>query len=118
MIETVSGVIIWTDRLDRLVAFYRDVLQLPVHSVRPSFVAFAFGDFRLSIGLHDGVHGEANDPYRIMVNFNVTDIAATYTALRERGVEFIRPPALEEWGGWVATLKDPDGNILQLLQQP
>jgi predicted enzyme related to lactoylglutathione lyase len=24
----------------------------------------------------------------------------------------------EHWGGWIITLQDPDGNILQLLQLP
>jgi predicted enzyme related to lactoylglutathione lyase len=33
-------------------------------------------------------------------------------------VEFIRQPEREQWGGWIATFKDPDGNILQLLQLP
>jgi len=28
------------------------------------------------------------------------------------------PPEREHWGGWIATLQDPDGNILQLLQLP
>lgn len=118
MIQNVAGVIIWTERLERLVPFYRDVLELPVHSERPDFVAFAFGEFRLSIGQHDGVRGAAQDPYRIMVNLGVKDIQAIYRSLSAKGAQFIRPPQREQWGGWVATLLDPDGNILQLLQQP
>ena len=38
--------------------------------------------------------------------------------MQANGVEFIRPPEQEHWGGWVATFKDPDGNILQMLQFP
>jgi predicted enzyme related to lactoylglutathione lyase len=33
-------------------------------------------------------------------------------------VDFTRAPAREEWGGWVATFADPDGNVLQLMQLP
>jgi hypothetical protein len=40
MIEGVVGVIIWTDNVGRLSTFYRDVLELEPHSVRPHFVAF------------------------------------------------------------------------------
>ena len=29
-----------------------------------------------------------------------------------------RAPEREEWGGWVATFADPDGNVLQLMQLP
>jgi predicted enzyme related to lactoylglutathione lyase len=118
MIDGVVGVIIWTDDLERLVAFYRDVLGLTPHSVRPHFVAFKWGEMRLSLGRHAQVSGPAKDPYRIMINLGVADIHRTYATLVARGVTFIRPPEREHWGGWVATFRDPDGNILQLLQQP
>ena len=48
MIDNLAGVIMWTDQLDAMAAFYRDVLRLPVHSVRPHFVAFDCGGARLS----------------------------------------------------------------------
>lgn len=118
MITGLAGVIIWTEDVERLASFYRDVLGLPLHSERPHFVAFRWGDVRLSVGYHDGVKGATREPYRVMVNLAVGDIHATYEALRARGVEFIRPPEREHWGGWVATFRDPDGNVLQLLQQP
>ena len=48
--------------------------------------------------------------------YGVDDIYAEAKRLSEAGVEFIRQPEQESWGGWVATFKDPDGNVLQLLQ--
>ena len=60
----------------------------------------------------------SRDPFRVMANFGVDDINQECRRLRDEGVEFIRPPEQEHWGGWVATFKDPDGNILQLLQLP
>ena len=118
LVENLAGVIIWTEDLERLVAFYRETLGLEPHSIRSNFVAFRFGDVRLSLGKHDGVAGPAREPHRIMVNLGVADIHQTYRRLKEAGVLFIRPPERERWGGWVATFSDPDGNILQLLQQP
>jgi predicted enzyme related to lactoylglutathione lyase len=118
VIDSVAGIIIWTDDVQRLAAFYRDILGLPVHSERPDFVAFEFGAFRLSIGRHDRVTGASRDPFRFMVNLGVSEIQETHAALRGKGVEFLRPPEQESWGGWIATFSDPDGNILQLLQQP
>tara|TARA_B100001123_G_scaffold111329_1_gene129505 strand:- start:37205 stop:37369 length:165 start_codon:yes stop_codon:yes gene_type:complete len=53
-----------------------------------------------------------------MLNLSVNDINNTYEILLTKKVKFIRPPEKEHWGGWVATLFDTDGNILQLLQQP
>ena len=118
MIQGVAGVIIWTDNLQRLVSFYEDVIGLQPHSVRPDFVAFSFGEMRLSLGRHTLVSGAAKDPHRIMINLGTDDIHADYRRLKEKGVHFLRPPERERWGGWVATFQDPDGNIVQLLEQP
>ncbi len=116
MIDGVVGVTIWTDNLKRLLAFYRDTLGLTPHSVHEDFVNFRFGGMRLNLGLHDEVKGRTREPYRIMINLGVEDIHRQHTRLVERGVEFIREPEQEHWGGWVATFLDPDGNTLQLLQ--
>ena len=118
MIEGVIGVIIWTDDLDGMVEFYRDTLGLTPHSVRPNFVAFKWGEMRLSIGTHDRVSGKTSEPYRIMVNLGVDEIQSVHATLTGRGVKFDREPEQELWGGWVATFRDPDGNMLQLLEQP
>jgi len=119
MIRDLVGVIIWTEDVAPLVAFYRDVLGLRARSERPDFAAFELlHGRRLSIGRHSQVRGQARDPNRIMLNLGVEDIHGVHQALRARGVPFLRPPEREHWGGWVATLADPDGNILQLLQPP
>ena len=145
MIRGLAGVIIWTDDLDGMVDFYRDTchhlpdgrttwtpcrmkpksttsfyraLGLTPHSERPHFVSFKWGDVRLGIGSHSNVKGASSDPYRVMVNLDVEDIHAAHERLSQAGVEFIRPPEREHWGGWVCTFTDPDGNILQLLEQP
>ena len=117
MIEGVAGVIIWTDNLAAMTAFYHDTLGLPLHSERPHFVAFEWGDMRFSIGAHTEVSGKTREPHRIMVNLATSDIRALHARLSAAGVRFIRPPEREHWGGMVATFADPDGNLLQLLEQ-
>ena len=112
------GVVIWTEDLETLVEFYRDMLGLTPHSVRPDFVAFRWNEMRLSIGKHSEVRGRSGEPYRVMVNLGVSDIQRLHRELTAKGVPFLRPPEQEHWGGWVATLSDPDGNTLQLIQQP
>jgi predicted enzyme related to lactoylglutathione lyase len=96
--------------------FYREVLGLSPRSRRPGFVNFDWGATRLTVAVHDMVEGSARDPLRIMVNLGVDDIHDAHARLHEQGVEFVRQPERESWGGWVATLYDPDGNIVQLLQ--
>ncbi len=105
-------------RFDAMATFYADILALPVRSRHVGFVNFVWGDFRLTIHAHSEVVGRAADPDRVMINFAVTDIAATHERLVRAGVEFRRPPEQEAWGGSIATFADPDGNTLQLMQLP
>ena len=116
MITGVIGVTIWTDGMERMFSFYNDVLRLPLHSRHEDFIAFELGEVRFNIGRHSEVSGPSKDPFRFMPHLGVDDIHAEARRLTEAGVEFIRRPEQESWGGWVATFKDPDGNVLQLLQ--
>jgi len=116
MITGVIGVTFWTDNLDRMFDFYNDVLRLPLHSRHEDFIAFELGDVRFNIGRHNEVSGMSKDPFRFMPHLGVDDIHSEAKRLAAAGVEFIREPEQEAWGGWVATFKDPDGNVLQLLQ--
>ena len=118
MNDGVIGVTIWTEDLERLVKFYRDTLGLPLRGRHGDFVNFEWGIMRLNLGLHDRVTGPARDPFRIMISFGVSDIHDEYRRLSGQGVQFIRAPVQEFWGGWVATFLDPDGNTLQFLQKP
>ena len=118
MITGVVGVTIWTEHLDPMFHFYNDILRLPLHSRHDDFIAFELGEIRFNIGVHDQVKGPSQDSFRFMPHLGVDDIHLECRRLKDEGVEFIRPPEQEHWGGWVATFKDPDGNILQMLQLP
>ena len=118
MIGYMNGVIIWTDNLPRLREFYCDTLGLQPHSDRDYFVSFKWGGLRFASGSHDGVHGQARGSLRIMVNFDIERIHDFHKEMTDKGVDFIRAPEKEHWGGWVASFKDPDGNVIQVLEQP
>lgn len=94
--------------------FYGDTLGQKMTMESDGFVMF--GDGRLAVGQHSEVKGAARDPYRIMLSFETTDAQADYDDLTGKGVEFTRPPS-HDGQLIIATLKDPDGNVLQLLQR-
>ena len=77
-ITGVAGVIVWTDRFDAMLRFYRDTLGLEPRGVKASFANFAWGGFRLSVAAHDGVRGPARDPLRVMINLAVADVHAAH----------------------------------------
>ena len=51
-----------------------------------------------------------------MVHMRIDDIDQMCQRLSGEGVKFDRPPSPMDIGGWLATVQDPDGNILQMLQ--
>ena len=119
-IDGLAGVLIWTaaDRFGTMARFYRETLGLSPRSDKADFINFDWNGVRLSVGVHEGIGGTSRDPLRVMVNLTVTDIGAVHDRLVRAGVVFTRAPEREEWGGWVATFADPDGNVLQLMQLP
>ena len=50
------------------------------------------------------------------LSFTVQDAEAKYHELVARGVLFTGPPERQLWGGILATLQDPAGNELQIVQ--
>lgn len=116
MLTGIHSVLIWTEELSRLLPFYRDVLGLKPEMESEGFVFFqASSGAQLALGVHSEVRGRSRDPYRVMVDFQVDDCQAEYERLSKQGVEFIRTPGKED-GVIIATLRDPDGNVLQLFQ--
>ena len=48
------------------------------------------------------------------IGFIVDDIDSVYQTLLAKGVSFEMPPTEQPWGGVLALMKDPDGNIFYL----
>ncbi|MBM4411346.1 MAG: hypothetical protein FJ037_08520 [Chloroflexi bacterium] len=100
--------------------FYVDVLGLTPRTDRDGFVSFQWGtpprDMRLTVTVHSQVVGPAVDPARYLLNLGVDDIESVARRIASAGGTFVRQPSKEPWGGWIATLVDPDGNYVQLMQ--
>lgn len=106
---------ITTDQPERMKAFYRDVVGLPLNEEVGGFMVGSGGAMLLIDG-HSETHGKAKEPQRVLINFMVDDIAKEQAALAGRGVTFLRDQGREEWGGIISTFQDPDGNYLQLIE--
>jgi catechol 2,3-dioxygenase-like lactoylglutathione lyase family enzyme len=52
------------------------------------------------------------------LSFTVADAQQSYRDLAALGVVFTGAPEQQAWGGILATLRDPSGNELQLVQLP
>jgi predicted enzyme related to lactoylglutathione lyase len=118
MIKQFAGASIWSEDLNNLLPFYRDILGLKVTMESPGFVVLGEDGIdmpTLALGTHSEVHGHNSDPARHMVSFMTDDLEGDWWRLKETGVEFIEDPSDYDQLS-IATLKDPEGNLVQLMQ--
>jgi hypothetical protein len=107
MIKGLRGATIWSEDLNTLLPFYRDVLGLPVGIQTPAFAVLGVpGAPALAVGTHSEVHGRNADPARHMVGLATDGVTADWKRLKNAGVEFVED--LTDYGTLrIATLKDP-----------
>ena len=80
------------------------------------FGGYVNGDLEVYFDRHTKAAVKALEPFRVMITMTVENIQEAFKELKAKGVEFVREPEKEEWGGWFATFTDPDGNYLQSFQ--
>jgi catechol 2,3-dioxygenase-like lactoylglutathione lyase family enzyme len=104
--------------VERATVFYRDTLGTPFLFAAPGLAFFRLGDVRLMLSVpeRDGEQSMASPLY-----FRVRNIAAAHEALAARGVEFAGAPHVVHRDAsmelWMAFFRDPDGNLLALMEE-
>ena len=143
MIRGVHHVAVSTPDLDRLVAFYRDVMGAEVvyeggwskgSAIIDEIVGLKdsacrqamlkLGNAYLEFFQYESPTPEPGDPERPVCNhgythfcIDVTDIDAEYERLTAAGVKFNCPPPDFEGGPIRATYgRDPDGNVIEIQE--
>lgn len=107
------------DDFDRGVAFYRDTLGIPfLFAAPPQMAFFMCGPVRLLVGvLPPGQRAQRGGA----IYFQVADMQAVFTSLKDKGVQFLAEPHVVNRGPrselWLAEFKDPDGNQLALMSE-
>lgn len=111
-------VIVHSERPERLISFYEDVVGLtPRFDVTPgAFMAGSSSFVSMIVEPHSEVHGKTREPERLLLNFVIDDAVAEQERLMSRGVRFVREATEEAGAGIFATFEDPDGNYCQLVE--
>lgn len=102
-------------------SFYAETLGLKPIAVSPEhgYCVFSTGGVQLVV---ESVSDDAPQEDQELVgrftglSFTVPDVQQTYRSLVAAGVEFTGAPEKQAWGGILATLRDPAGNELQVVQ--
>lgn len=119
-IGSISAIRIFTHELAGAKQFYGDRLGFSINLETPDCLIFKTGSAQLiieSIATNDEPHKEYVGRFT-GISFDVDDIQAIYKKLAGNDVIFEGKPETQDWGGILAHFKDPDGNILTLVQHP
>ncbi len=97
------------------VIFYRDLLDLSILAEgTDAFSRFVHFDCE-GFGIHLYEWTKPFSRAHTGLQLYVTDVDALYQELTSRGVTFNGRVRDEPWGGRVVTVRDPDGNLFDLL---
>jgi uncharacterized glyoxalase superfamily protein PhnB len=125
---------IWTIRVfvtnqENAIAFFRDILELPVQLYAPRFGWVELGpdDERAKIAFVEPNPDADPIIYEWQLNqigkdtgvtFETSDLEGLYRKLIKRGVHFFMLPEKMPWGGMMAGFEDPDGNRYLIVDDP
>ena len=118
-ISELGQLAITVDNVANSLSFYRDILGLPfLFSPNEDLAFLQCGSTRLMLSCPQGAGevGKNSIPY-----FKVTDIEMFYQTAVERGATKEREPQLAaqmpDHELWIGFLKDPDGNLVALMEE-
>ena len=107
----IGSLLIGSARVDHMKSWYRRAFDITENDMG----AFEFGPVQLFIETHSDVDGNVKEPARVIINLNVDDCSGLASHLKELGTRFVRKVEQEQFG-LIATVADPDGNYLQLIE--
>ena len=103
--------------LDRACAFYQTAFGFTLESkdADHGYASFDAGAIRLGVAQVAGDQAELAGRHTGL-GIDVEDLEAEHARLVAAGVEFPMAPERQPWGGFMALVADPDGNVFYLDQ--
>ncbi len=136
MIKKIDHIGIMTNDLQQSVEFYTDVLgfsvsrKIEMAEAGLSAVFVEKDGSTIELMKYQGKNvpnrskgaelkiGGSSIPINDHISFSVDDIESTVTEFKEKGVKFDLEPMLLEGGMKIASFKDPNGVLIELIEIP
>lgn len=124
-LTTVDYVVLIVEDLDRALEFYTGALGLRLGHRSGDFAQLDTGPTRLALFTRPAMEATLAsslarpDPRAAAfeLGFKVPDVDAAYAELVAAGAPPVMPPTNRPWGQRTAYLHDPDGNLIELVQE-
>jgi predicted enzyme related to lactoylglutathione lyase len=111
----IAYVNVFVSDLKQAVEFYESRLGLTLEHAAEEHGYASFRAGNIHLGLAVAGAGQLELVGRHTgVGFAVDDLEAEHARLSELGVSFSEPPTRQPWGGFMALMTDPDGNVYYL----
>lgn len=112
-----NSILIGSEDPQRLVEYYSKLFGKPAME-DSGYAGWQIGSGWLTVGPHDQVHGKNEQPGRLLVNIESSDVNGDFDRFKAAGATVIREPYVLGEGdqqGTIATFADPDDNYFQLM---
>jgi lactoylglutathione lyase len=120
MVGPIEAVRVFTSKLVRARRFYAETLGLQEMLATDSIAIFDTDQAKLIVEQVDAADPEASGLVGRFTafSFTVKNMELTLNELRDDSIEWLSRAERQEWGGILSHFKDPDDNILTLVQYP
>ena len=120
MLGPIQAVRVFTTNLAEARRFYADTLGLSETSATDTVAMFDTGEAKLIVEYVDPGDPEAAELVGRFTafSFTVDSMETVLNNLRGRSIEWLGSPERQPWGGLLSHFKDPDGNVLTLVEYP
>ncbi len=112
---SLDTVIIYTNQMEKLAKFYEEALQIGPYEELPGHKGKKVGS--VYFGFDQVGDASGISPSRVTLWFTVDDINAAFDKLVSLGAKVRSSPTKKPWGAVIASVYDPDGNIVGLAHR-
>ncbi|MDM5189018.1 VOC family protein [Bacillus sp. DX4.1] len=115
-------IILYVERYEECLQFYKDILQLTIKGEHGTYIEFDTGSTVLAINSRESVQEltglsipkGALESSTFEIGFVVENVEETIAVLKEQGVTVLVEPITKPWGQTIAYISDPDGNYIEI----
>lgn len=117
-IRNLDYVILLCHDVERMKAFYRDVMGFPVYRDLSGWYEMRVGATLLTLRSrgrpYDGEHTQGAASIQLAFRVAPQEVDGCYQELRAQGVDIIEAPRDQDFGHRTLFFRDPEGNILEI----
>ncbi len=112
-LRNLSYVTLWAVNFDQERTLYKEILGLPVDRENDNFIMFETKGSKLAF--HRLNKASRLDRQTVELHFEVDDVDEVCSSLQQKGVKFQDRPANRPWGNRMASFRDAEGYVVEIV---